>query len=156
MRRALVTCVLGLSACVMSSTSDGDRSLSEADPPATDAEPTEPGEPPAADRDECKVEDGEVGVDDLAVPTPAGEVRIVSWRTKDGEPGEYVGFTLSRRARFTVKAGLDVWTDEGTTWTHPYGYDGPDVNAISHIDFCDDDCEDEDGGDGDGGDDGVD
>jgi hypothetical protein len=142
MRIAIVTCVLGLTGCIFSPTSDSDGALS-----ADDVDQVDEDESGDVDRDECKIEDEAVGVDDVAVPTPVGEVRVVSWTLKTGESGEYVGFELSRSARFVVKAGGETWAAEGTSWTHPNGDSGSEVPAISHIDFCDDDG-------GGGGDDG--
>jgi hypothetical protein len=147
MRIAIVGVVLGLTGCVFS-TSDSDGALSDGARSADDVDQKIPG---GVDRDDCKVEDAAVGVDDVAVPTPVGEVRVVSWTVKAGETGEYIGFELSRTARFVVKAGGETWAGEGASWTHPDGDSGPDVAAISHIDFCDDDGGGDDGGGDDGG-----
>jgi hypothetical protein len=147
MRLAMVGCVLGfLSGCVFSPTSDDNGALGSDDVDDVDS-PTGEFE----DRDECKIEDEEIGIDDVAVPTPVGEVRVVSWTLKTGEDGEFVGFTLSRNARFIVKAGGETWAGEGTSWTHPNGDGGSEVPAISHIDFCEDDGGGDDGGGDDGG-----
>jgi hypothetical protein len=145
MRIAIVGFVVGLTGCVFSSTSDTNGALSEGD--------VEEQESDDFDRDDCKVEDEAIGVNGVAVPTPAGEVRVVAWTLKTGETGEYVGFELSRNARFVVKAGGETWAGEGASWTHPNGDSGAEVPAISHIDFCEDDGGDDGGGDDSGGDD---
>jgi hypothetical protein len=102
-----------------------------------------------------KIEGGEIGT---ATTVTAGgtTITITGWITKDGEEGEYVGFTYtsSTGAHITIKAGTQVYEEDGDgTWIHPAGTSGPDASAISNIVFCE-----EDPGDGmdDGTDDGMD
>jgi hypothetical protein len=124
------------------------------------------------DRDDCKIEDEDLGRTDVAIAFAGSTVRVSSWTEKADSPGEYVAFTLEVSGApivFTVKAGGESYEGSGDSWAHPNGDSGPDVSAISHIDFCDngepidgdsgaegegEDDGDEGGDGGDGGDDG--
>jgi hypothetical protein len=105
------------------------------------------------DRDDCKVEDGDIGVQGVALDLGTKSVAFESWIPKDDSPGEFVGFTLSLSGGdsigYLVKTGGEVYAGVGTSWSHPNGTSGDQVPAISNVDFCD---EVDDGGDGDGGD----
>lgn len=104
------------------------------------------------DRDDCKIEDESVGRTDVTIQLAGSTVRVASWTEKADSPRELVGFTLAVAGDdlvFTVKAGGEVYDASGDSWAHPRGDRGPDVSAISHIDFCDN-------GMPDGGDDGND
>jgi hypothetical protein len=113
------------------------------------------------DRDDCKIEDGDLGRTDLALELGQARVRVSSWEEKADSPGEYVGFALEvegEAVTFRVKAGGEVHDGSGTSWSHPNGNAGSSVPAISHIDLCDnvvpgggDGDDDGDGGDGGGG-----
>lgn len=92
---------------------------------------------------ECaKIEDGDIGVIGIEIDVGNTSVRIDTWTPKVGEPDEYVGFSFSTsggRVSYRVKAGGEVYTGEGTAWSHPNGDQGPGASAISHIEFCEDD-----------------
>lgn len=110
-----------------------------------------------ADSDDCKIEDGDLGVQGISVDLGSKIVTVESWMEKDDSPGEYVGFTLSLEGGDTigylVKTGGEVYGGEGLSWSHPNGTSGSEVPAVSHIDFCEEVDEDGDKDDGSGGDD---
>ena len=93
------------------------------------------------DRDDCKIENEDIGVENLALPLGDVEVIFHDWVTKDGEPGEYVGFSITVNGAeglsYVVKAGGETFAGEETTWMHPNGTGGSSASAISHVDFCD-------------------
>lgn len=109
------------------------------------------------DRDDCKVEGSAIGQVGASVTVGGTTVVFEAWEPKLDSPGEYVGFTLSTGAmHYVVKTGGELHEASGATWSHPNGYEGPDVPGISNVDFCDpppDDCycEDDEGGEDDGG-----
>ena len=131
MRVVMLTCVLGFAACVSSSSSED--KLSGGGGGTTAA-----GDPDDVSQEVCEVETPDVGVvGELA--THGTTLKALSWVPKSGTKDQFVGFTLSRKARFTVHAGTYHWKAEGTEWTSPKGVTGP---AVTSIDFCDDYCED--------------
>lgn len=83
-----------------------------------------------------KIDGADIGRDNLQIDLGSETVTIMSWIQKDGEVGEYVGFTLDTNVCFDVKAGNGCFTDEGSSWTHPEGTSGPDAKAISNVTFC--------------------
>jgi hypothetical protein len=103
------------------------------------------------DRDDCKVEDGDIGVQGVSLDLGSKKVTFESWIPKDDSPGEFVGFTLSLAGgdtiSYLVKSGGARHAAQGLSWAHPNGTSGSDVPGISHVDFCD---EVDGGGDGDG------
>jgi hypothetical protein len=88
-------------------------------------------------RAECKIEGDDIGKNNAEVTFNGVTVTFTNWVKKDGEDNEYIGFDLSVEATFQVKSGTDLSTWTGTTWKNPYGTGGPDVKAISNVDFCD-------------------
>ncbi|MGA0255412.1 MAG: hypothetical protein ACO3NR_06930, partial [Rhodothermales bacterium] len=89
-------------------------------------------------RAECKIEGNDIGVEGLTLDVDGVIVTFSNWVQKDGEAGEYIGFDIDVESTFRVKSGLDLSTWTGTTWKNPYGIGGPNVKAISNIDFlCD-------------------
>jgi hypothetical protein len=102
----------------------------------------------------CKLENAQIGQVGVTIDLGSTRVVIDSWVRKDGEPGEYVGFTFHTTSgagvRYVVKAGGERYPAEATTWMHPRGTGGPEVSAISNVDFCES-CDDPDGCDGEGG-----
>jgi hypothetical protein len=117
------------------------------------------------DRDSCKIEGSDIGVEGLVVKLGRTSVTFDEWVSKDGESGEYVGFSISvsgaERVGYIVKAGGERYHSEDSTWQHPNGSDGSEAAAISHVDFCENDpgeldpsdpyCNDPDGCDNDTG-----
>jgi hypothetical protein len=138
MRAVMLTCALGLAACL---TSSSDQGALKADDVSDDVGGDDDGE-----HEVCEVESNAIGVVG-EVPTHGTTLEVLAWFPKRGSRDEFVGFELSRPARFTVLAGGREYAAEGSSWTHPQGDAG---SAITGIDFCDDYCEDE-GGDDDGG-----
>jgi hypothetical protein len=66
-------------------------------------------------------------------------VEITGWISKDGEPGEYVGFTYTADGPtdITIKAGTEVFVEDGDgTWIHPAGTFGSDAGGISNVVVC--------------------
>jgi hypothetical protein len=103
------------------------------------------------DRDECKVEGSDIGRVGATAQVGSLTVRFEEWIPKLDSPGEYVGFRLSSNAgslTYLVKTGGEHHTATGTSWVHPGGNQGPGVPGISHVDFCESECvdEDDDGG----------
>ncbi len=91
-----------------------------------------------ASRAECKIEGADIGVEGLTLDVDGTIVTFTNWVQKDGEAGEYIGFDIDVESTFRVKSGLDLSTWTGTTWQNPYGTGGPNVKAISNVDFmCD-------------------
>jgi hypothetical protein len=106
------------------------------------------------DRDDCKIEDEAIGQEGALLTLGEKTVTVHDWVGKDGEPGEFVGFSLTVEGgdtiSYVVKAGGETHPSNELTWSHPNGTGGSEVPGISHIDFCPE-CEDGDcGGDGDG------
>ncbi|MBA3454522.1 MAG: hypothetical protein H0T42_15640, partial [Deltaproteobacteria bacterium] len=92
------------------------------------------------DMDGCvKIEGADIGVNGVTVTLGGVSVEFTSWVAKDGEPGEFIGFTLSGSAVFFVKAGNnadDLFEGSGMSWVNPLGTGGPDVKGISNIQIC--------------------
>ncbi|MBA3392315.1 MAG: hypothetical protein H0T89_06710, partial [Deltaproteobacteria bacterium] len=80
------------------------------------------------DIDGCvKIEGSAIGQVGVSVTLGTPSVTFESWIAKDGEPNEYVGFTLSTGATFYVKAGNnadDLLEGSGTSWVNPNGTGG--------------------------------
>jgi hypothetical protein len=95
------------------------------------------------DRDNCKIEGSDIGVEGLVVKLGRASVTFDQWVSKDGDSGEYVGFSLSvsgaDRVGYIVKAGGERYHSEDRTWQHPNGAGGSEASAISHVDFCEND-----------------
>lgn len=88
-----------------------------------------------------KIEGGELGRTDLELDVGSGTVRITGWSNKDGEAGEYIGFTYETDLGggfLSVKAGGESYreTYDGD-WVHPNGTSGPTASGISNVVFCD-------------------
>jgi cysteine-rich repeat protein len=87
--------------------------------------------------DECpKIEGDEVGTAGVTLEVDGQIITFLSFQPKEGENGEYIGFTLDTAATFVVKAGNTCYSGEGTSWVHPDGTSGPDASAISNIQVC--------------------
>src|SRR5688572_28373227 len=87
--------------------------------------------------DECpKIEGNDIGTDDVTLEVDGMVVTFVAWQEKEGEDGEYIGFTLDRSATFIVKAGDTCYAETGDSWVHPDGVEGPDASGISNIQVC--------------------
>jgi hypothetical protein len=95
------------------------------------------------DRDNCKIEGSDIGVEGLVVKLGRVSITFDQWVGKNGESGEYVGFSFSvsgaDRVGYIVKAGGERYHSEDRTWQHPNGSGGSDASAISHVDFCEND-----------------
>lgn len=74
-------------------------------------------------------------------------IEVTGWTSKDGEPGEYIGFTFTASAShyISIKAGGETYVADSASgeWTHPAGTSGPEASAISNIVFCEDPPSDE-------------
>ena len=92
------------------------------------------------DMDGCvKIEGADIGLDGVTVTLGGLSVEFTSWLAKDGEPAEFVGFTLSGSAVFFIKAGNNADTlfeGSGTSWVNPNGTGGSAVKGISNIQIC--------------------
>ena len=116
------------------------------------------------DRDDCKIEDEQIGQEDVVLALGSRTVTFSDWVGKTGSPGEFVGFSIAVSGggsiSYVVKTGGEKHAGSAATWMHPAGPDGgPNAPGISNVDMCDDDGGgggDDDGGDGGdgGGDDG--
>jgi hypothetical protein len=108
----------------------------------------------SGDRDACKIEGSQIGVEGLELVLDHGTVTFHDWVPKPDSPGEYIGFSLTfegmSAARYVVKSGTGRYPSTSTTWLHP----GDDCKGISNVDFGDDDPDGggDGGGDCDGGD----
>ena len=86
-----------------------------------------------------KIEGADIGVNGITVTLGGSSVAFTSWITKDGEAGEFVGFTLSGSAVFFIKAGNnadDLFEGSGTSWVNPNGTSGSAAKGISNIQIC--------------------
>lgn len=92
------------------------------------------------DRDNCKIEGSDIGVEGLVLDLGRVSVTFDQWVSKDGESGEYVGFSISvsgaDRVGYIVKASGESYHSEDSTWLHPNGTGGSEAPAISNVDFC--------------------
>ena len=85
-----------------------------------------------------KIEGSEIG-EPQTLTAGGVTVEITGWISKDGEPGEYVGFTYTADGAtdITIKAGQEVFVEDGDgTWIHPSGTFGSEVGAISNVVIC--------------------
>lgn len=99
-----------------------------------------------------KLEGNEIGQDGVQASFSGTTVTIDSWRTKDGESGEYIGFTYTatQQVWLSVKCGGDIFQQNGDgSWVNPNGTAGPEAHAISNVVCCP--PADGEGGDGAGG-----
>ncbi len=65
-------------------------------------------------------------------------VVLTGWRTKDGNPREFVGFSYvawGGGVTYTVKAGAGTYEGKRSPWLQPDGT-APNVGGISDITFC--------------------
>ena len=83
-----------------------------------------------------RIEGAQIGR--AGVQVLGGTVTFTTWRAKDGEPGEYVGFELNAGvgAGYAVKTGGETHYGSGTSWVHPEGTSGPKAPAISNVTVC--------------------
>lgn len=92
------------------------------------------------DRDDCKIEGSDIGVEGLVLSLGRISVTFNDWVSKDGETGEYVGFSITvtgaDRVGYVVKASGESYHSEDSTWVHPNGTGGSNAPAISNVDFC--------------------
>lgn len=106
------------------------------------------------DSDECKIEGSQIGSDGVVVRLGPKSVTFHDWVTKDGSPGEYMGFSLTvggaDSVGYVVKAGTERFSSRTTTWSG----EGLTMHAISNVDMCEE-CTDGSCDGGDGGDDGC-
>jgi len=133
----MLTCALGLAACVGSS----DTSTEQLNHDDVDVGTGDDVDDPHPD-EVCEVETPDLGVVG-ALHTHGSALKATAWVARTGDAGKYVGFQLSRKARFTVIVGTKKYPGEGSGWMSPDGARGA---AITSIDFCDDYCKDN-GGD---------
>ncbi len=85
----------------------------------------------------CKLEGGAIGVNGSTVVVNGVTITFSNWIPKVGSPGEYIGFTIDKSGySFTVKAGNELLSGMGTTWSNPHGNSGSNVKAISNVNFC--------------------
>lgn len=85
----------------------------------------------------CKLEGAAIGVNGSTVVVNGVTITFSNWIPKVGSPGEFVGFTIDKPGyTFTVKAGNELLSGKGTTWVNHNGTSGPNVKAISNINFC--------------------
>ncbi len=108
--------------------------------------------PDHGDDESCKLEGDEIGQigATLELPDGGGTVTFLDWVAKADSPGEFAGFLLSDNAdgvTYAVKHGGEIYVTSGTAWMHPSGDSGADVPAISNVDFCECDYEEEPPGD---------
>jgi hypothetical protein len=107
----------------------------------------------------CKIEGGDIGAEGVVVRLGSRSVTFHDWIGKDGEPGEYVGFSISLSGTasvgYVVKAGGELHASSDPTWLHPQGpAGGARAPGISNVDLCEQ-CDDgscDGGGDEGGGD----
>lgn len=120
-----------------------------------------------ASDDGCKIEGSQIGREGQELHLGSTTVTFHDWIAKPGEPGEYLGFSLTIAGapydHFVVKAGTQKFIGDGEGWMHPAGASGNGA-AISNVDFCEceppappacdnpDGCDDGGGGGDDGGD----
>jgi len=85
-----------------------------------------------------KFEGGAIGQEELSGGEGEHQVEFSGWTQKEDSPGDYVGFTLTSSIdEFFVKAGGEIHTGSGDSWTHPNGTTGPEAPGISFVAFCD-------------------
>lgn len=108
----------------------------------------------------AKIEGSQIGVENLTIEVGSKLLTFHSWELKEGEAGEYIGFSWSQTGSLSVrvKAGTDVFDAQGGSWANA----DADEHAISNVEGCDPDDpgagdgegdpDDGDGGDGDGDD----
>jgi hypothetical protein len=86
--------------------------------------------------DDCvKIENDEIGAE-LDLHVGGDTIHVGNWVGKDGEAGEYAGFSYTGAAVFRVKAGGEIYYGSASPWLNPNGTDGSDVKGISNITFC--------------------
>jgi hypothetical protein len=137
-RYVALSLLIASSGCLLDDGIDQDLSSVEGNRGVDDVEVGQGG---GFDRDDCKVEDDDLGRVGVLIDLNGVQITFEEWITKDGEPGEYIGFVISvdgaDQLSYTVKAGTDRFPGQGSVWMHPIGTGGSEVSAISHIDFCD-------------------
>ena len=85
----------------------------------------------------CKLEGAAIGVNGSTVVVNGVTITFSNWISKQGSPGEYIGFTIDKPGYiFTVKAGNELLSGMGTSWINPNGTSGSNAKAISNINFC--------------------
>ena len=129
---ALLLALVMSPACVMN---DGEHTTAVAS-----SDDVEGGEDDGGDSDDCKIEGSVIGEVGARVVIGGTTATFVNWRTKDGEPNEFVGFELDfdgPKRPYLVKAGGEHFVGEAQLWVHPKGTGGAEVSAISYVDLCD-------------------
>lgn len=109
----------------------------------------------------AKIEGAQIGVENVTLEVGSKTIRFHSWVAKDGNPGEFMGFSIETSGTLVtrVKAGGETYNVAGDGWLHPtYSANGVG-SAVSNVESCDPDDggnDDPDGGNDDpdgGGDD---
>ena len=100
----------------------------------------------------AKIEGSQIGLENLTIEVGSKLLTFHSWELKEGEAGEYIGFSWAQTGALSVrvKAGTDVFDAQGGSWANA----DADEHAISNVEGCDPDDgegEGDDPDDGDGG-----
>lgn len=102
----------------------------------------------------AKIEGEEIGVEDVTLVVAGKVVRFHSWIAKEGEPGEFLGFSWESDGAVAVrvKAGGETYPATDGGWMHPNAATDGSASAVSNVEACDPDAPDDgDGNDDDGG-----
>ena len=83
-----------------------------------------------------RIEGAQIGQPGLQVL--GGAVTFTAWRPKDGEPDEYVGFTVSTAGGvgYAVKSGGETVAGSAPTWVNPNATGGSEASGISNVTVC--------------------
>jgi hypothetical protein len=90
------------------------------------------------DGEDCvKIENEQIG-QDVTLDVGGIQVSIHSWVSKDGEPGEFRGFSYTSDSGivFRVKSGGELDYGSTSPWANPHGEGGADVKGVSNVVFC--------------------
>lgn len=93
----------------------------------------------------AKIEGSDIGVVGATLDVDGQTVTFTAWTAKEGDGGDFVGFTISPPSFYSVKSGLDIHTGSGTVFLNPNGTSGPTAKGISNVVLCEctENCEEE-------------
>jgi hypothetical protein len=95
----------------------------------------------------AKIEGADIGVENLTIEVGGKTLTFHSWVLKNGEAGEYIGFSFAASGPLSVrvKAGGETYDAEGGTWANPNAATDASASAVSNVEGCDPDGEEPDG-----------
>ncbi len=85
----------------------------------------------------AKIEGAQIGEENVTLTIGSKSIRFFGWIAKEGEPGEFIGFSIETSGSLVtrVKAGTETYPVDSSSWVNA----AQDGNAVSNVESCDPD-----------------